>query len=160
MDPAGNVYDDTTNTMTVGAIDSCLTSQTANPAAHNHSAHLIMQNVEDLESFQVRLNYIGQMRPSAWNATPFTDSVHGGAVGFINLPLEAGSHRSVASTQLIPDAPPDGSNTPQTALVAAAYLGPQTFPVSPDTPSKLPVRLPATFDFAWREKAPGPLGTN
>src|SRR6476620_3817061 len=55
MVPSGNAYDDTTNTMTVGTIDNCLASPVANTATHTHAAQLIIQNVEDLVGWQVRL---------------------------------------------------------------------------------------------------------
>src|SRR6266545_2344223 len=71
MVTAGNTYCDGTgtdnlgnpcapnNSMTVGTIDNCLTSAVANTATHNHVAHLIIQNVEDVVGWQARLNYIG-----------------------------------------------------------------------------------------------------
>jgi Thrombospondin type 3 repeat len=139
MVTTGNTYDDATNTMTVGDIDPCLTSATANTGTHTHQAHLVVQNVEDLVAFQVRLNYIGdQMRPSTFNPTPFMDSNTGQSVGFINLPIDSvsGVHRGVTPAVTVPPAPVDGTRTPQTALVGAAYNGNQTFPVSPDTPPK------------------------
>ena len=65
MVTAGNAYDETTNSMVVGPIDNCL-AVPANTTTHTHSAQLVVQNVEDLVAFQVRLNYTGdQMRPSA-----------------------------------------------------------------------------------------------
>ncbi|TMG00968.1 MAG: hypothetical protein E6I03_10105, partial [Chloroflexi bacterium] len=125
--------------MAVGAIDSCLTSATANPNNHDHAAQFIVKNVEDLVAWQVRLNYIGdKMKPSVFNPTPFVDNINGGTVGFLNLPLEAGTHRIVTPSQSIPPAPADGTNTPQTALVGASYQGAPTFPGSPDTPAKSP----------------------
>jgi len=79
-----------TNHMTLGTIDNCLT--TAAPGAfatHNHIVHLVIQNVEDLVGWQVRLNYIGdKMRPSGFNAVPFMDTLTGGALGFATLPLD------------------------------------------------------------------------
>src|SRR5262245_60046620 len=63
----GTAYDDTTNTMTVGAIDNCLTSG-PNAGTHTHNSHLVVQNVEDLVAYQVRLNYIGdRMRPQSFS---------------------------------------------------------------------------------------------
>src|SRR6266545_5015126 len=138
MVTSGNAYDESVNSMAVGTVDSCLT--TAPPGStitHSHASHLIVQNVEDLVAFQVRLNYIGdKMKPSTFNPTPFSDNINGGNVGFINLPVNAGAHRTVTPSQSIPATPADGTNTPQTALVGASYQGPQTFAVSPDTPAK------------------------
>src|SRR2546428_8805556 len=61
MVTTGNSYSDPgsggTNSMTVGTIDSSLTS--GNPATHVHSVQLIVQNVEDLVGWQARANYIG-----------------------------------------------------------------------------------------------------
>src|SRR5207249_4005248 len=72
MDTTGNAYDDLTNTMTVGAIDFCLASATANAATHTHPVQLVMQNVEDLIGWQARLNYDGgAMRPNTVNFGPF-----------------------------------------------------------------------------------------
>src|SRR5437773_3009312 len=139
MVTTGNTYDENTNSMAVGAIDSCLTSATANPNNHDHAAQLIVKNVEDVVAWQVRLNYIGdKMKPSVFNPTPFVDNINGGTVGFLNLPLEAGTHRIVTPSQSIPPAPAAGTNTPQTALVGASYQGAPTFPGSPDTPAKSP----------------------
>jgi Thrombospondin type 3 repeat len=155
MVTAGNTYDENTNSMTVGAIDNCLTSVTANPATHTHPAQLIIQYVEDLVAFQVRLNYVGdQMRPSSWNPSPFTDNVNGGSVGFINMPLDAGSHRILTPTQTLPPAPPDGTNTAQTALLGAAYQGLETAPLSPDTPAKT-----VPDDNTYSAPSGGVLGT-
>src|SRR5438034_5952574 len=65
MVPTSNTYNDTTNTMSVGAIDNCLTSLTGNNSTHAHQAHLVVQDVEDLVGWQARLNYLGdQMRPN------------------------------------------------------------------------------------------------
>jgi Pretoxin HINT domain len=139
MVTTGNTYDDTTNTMALGPIESCLTSATANPNTHTHLAHLVIEDVEDLVGWQARLNYVGdRMRLSTFGPTPFTDNNTGQTVGFVNLPIDqtTGVHRSVIPASTIPTAPPDGTNTPQTALVGATYSGTQTFPVSPDTPRK------------------------
>jgi hypothetical protein len=139
MVTSGNAYDETTNTMTVGSIENCLTSATANPNTHTHPTHLVIQDVEDLVAFQVRLNYIGdKMRPLTFNSTPFTDNNTSQSVGFINLPIDqsSGVHRAVTPAVSIPTAPADDTNTPQTALVGAAYNETQDAPVSPDTPAK------------------------
>src|SRR5438034_448769 len=78
MTTTGNTYDENTNSMAVGAIDSCLTSATANPNNHDHAAQLIVKNVEDVVAWQVRLNYIGdKMKPSVFNPTPFVDNING-----------------------------------------------------------------------------------
>src|SRR5262245_59136294 len=78
MIAAGNSYADPglggADSMAVGAINNCLTSATGDVATHNHNSQLIIQNVEDLVGFQVRLNYIGdKMRPSVFHPTPFVD---------------------------------------------------------------------------------------
>src|SRR2546422_1269904 len=57
MVTTGTTYDDTTNTMTVGPIDSSFTG--SSNVTHNHVSHLVINNVEDLVGWQVRLNYIG-----------------------------------------------------------------------------------------------------
>ena len=133
MVPAGNAYDDATNTMRVGVIDNCLSSATAQTSTHTHSAQLVIQNVEDLIGWQARLNYVGdQMRPSTVNFAPFADNGTGQNVSFVNLPLDAGIHREMLSATSIPPAAPG----PQSALIGSVYLGEQTFAVSPDTPAK------------------------
>ncbi len=137
MDPTGNTYDSATNGMTVGTIDNCLTTAPANPATHTHTAHLIIQNVEDLVGWQARFNYIGdQMRVSNFSATPFTDTTTGDAVGFANLPIDSvtSTHRGVIPASNIPP----GAAGPQTALIGAVYNGSQDFAISPDTPAKAP----------------------
>jgi hypothetical protein len=142
MVTSGNTYDDSTNSMAVGSIESCLTSATANPTTHIHPAHLVIQNVEDLLAWQVRFNYIGdRMRPSTVNVAPFQDNNTGQSVSFLNLPIDpaSGLHRDVlASGGGAPAAPPDGTNTPQTHAVGATYIGRQDSIVSPDTPAKVP----------------------
>ena len=127
-----------TNHMTVGTVNNCLTQAApGNAVTHTHTTHLVIQNVEDLIAWQVRMNYIGdKMRPSTFNATPFTDTFTGDAVGFANLPIDGSNHRGVVPASAIPAAPADLTNTPQTALIGAVYNGAQTFPVSPDTPQK------------------------
>lgn len=94
MDLTGTVYADSTNTMEVAAIDRCLTSLLGSNAAHNHTAHLVIQNVEDLIGWQARLNYDGsKMRPLSINVTPFTDSNTGQNVGFLNQPVDQSLRR-------------------------------------------------------------------
>lgn len=137
----GNSYNESANTMAVGAIDSCLESATANTISHVHTIHIIIHDVEDLIGWQVRLNYVGdRMRPSSFDPTPFTDSIAGGTVGFVNLPIDPVSltHRVVSQASSIPSAPADGTNTSQTALLSASYIGDQGFAISPDTPPKSP----------------------
>src|SRR5439155_8139975 len=137
MITTGTTYDDTTNTMTVGATEN--TSSSATATTHLHSTHLVIKTVEDLVGWQVRLNYIGdRLRPQGSNPTPFTDNTTAQTVGFTNLPIDQSTfvHRDVTAAASIPAAPPDNTNTPQTALVGATYNGPQTFPISPDTPAK------------------------
>jgi hypothetical protein len=135
MVPAGNSYDDSTNTMTVGSIDNCLSSPTANPATHIHTAQFIVQSVEDLVGWQARMNYIGdQFRPNVVNFTPFVDNNTGQTVSFVNLPIDPSTllHRDVTTASSIPPSAPG----PQTALVGSVYIGAQNFPISPDTPAK------------------------
>src|SRR5438128_4283658 len=133
MVTTGNSYDDVTNTMTVGPIDYCLASATANPATHTHGVQLVIQNVEDLVGWQVRLNYDGgAMRPNTVNFAPFTDSNTAQNVSFGNLPLDGGVHRDLVTASSIPPAAPGA----QTGAFGATYNGAQTFPVSPDTPAK------------------------
>src|SRR5947208_1613665 len=142
MVPTGNAYDDTTNTMTVGTVDNCLASATT----HTHPAQVIIQNVEDLVGWQLRLNYVGdQMRPQIQQVTPFQDTMTGQSVGFTNLPVDTTSslHRDITAAQSIPPAPPDGTNTAQTALIGAVYNGASDFSISPDTPAKSPAENPA-----------------
>src|SRR5438552_8528193 len=138
MVPSDNTYDDTTNTMTVvfnPNTDFCLASPTANPATHLHQGHLIIQNVEDLVGWQVRLNYDGgKMRPQSQNVTPFTDNTTTQGVGFTNLPIDQVSslHRDITAAAAIP---PQASG-PQTALLGAVYNADANAAVSPDTPPK------------------------
>ena len=135
MDPAGNTYTDTTNRMDVGQIDKCLMTLLGNNASHNHVAHLVIQDVQNLVGWQARMNYDGgKMRPLNVNFSPFTDGNAGQGVSFLNLPLDGGSHRSIVPASSIP-APGSG---PQTALIGAVYLGGQNAAVSPDTPPKAP----------------------
>ena len=140
MMTAGNAYDETTNTMTVGTIDNCLASPTANTSTHTHSVHLLVENVEDLVGWQVRFNYIGdKMRISTINFAPFPDTTTGQQVGFTNIPIDSvnGLHRDLtAAGGTGPPAPPDGSNTRQTHLAGATYNGMHDFAPSPDTPAK------------------------
>src|SRR5262245_53316202 len=94
MVTTGNAYSDPglggDNSMAVGTIENCLNAASST-VTHNHAAQLIIQNVEDLVAYQARLNYIGdKLRPSVFNPTPFSDTLNGGSVGFINLPLDTG----------------------------------------------------------------------
>src|SRR5438132_1716639 len=137
MVTTGTTYDFRTNTMTMGTIDSA--SSSGSNATHIHATHLIVNNVEDLVGWQVRLNYVGdRMRPQSQNVAPFTDNTTAQQVGFINLPIDQSTriHRDTTTSASIPPAPPDGTNTAQTALIGATYIGPQNFAVSPDTPAK------------------------
>src|SRR5439155_18709023 len=52
-------------------------------------------------------------------------------------------HRAMTAAASIPPAPPDGTNTAQTALIGATYNGSQGFSISPDTPAKSPAEVPA-----------------
>src|SRR5438552_9505877 len=137
MVTTGTTYDDTTNTMTVGTIEN--TSSSALSSTHIHATHLVVMNVEDLVAWQVRLNYIGdRLRPQGQNTTPFTDNTTAQNVGFTNLPIDQSTfvHRDVTNAASIPPAPPDNSNTAQTALIGATYNGTEDFAVSPDSPAK------------------------
>jgi hypothetical protein len=139
---AGNIYDGSTNIMTVGATDPCLTTNApGNSATHLHTAHLAINDVEDLVGWSARFNYIGdKMRVASVDATPFWDVTLEQFVGFTNLPLDPITflHRGVTTSASIPAAPPDNTNTSQTASMGASYLGSRTFPISPDTPPKSP----------------------
>ena len=137
MVTTGTTYDDTTNTMTVGTIDNSSTGSQS--VTHTHAAHLVINNVEDLVGWQVRLNYIGdRLRPTSQNITPFMDNVNLQNVGFTNLPIDQSTslHRDVTAAASIPAAPPDNTNTAQTALVGATSNGTEDFAISPDTPAK------------------------
>ena len=143
MVTTGNTYDDTTNTMTLGTIENCLeTVAPGNNAVHTHTVHVVIQNVEDMIGWQARMNYDGgQMRPSTANFTPFTDNTTGQNISFNNLPIDTASsvHRDLSTAANIPAAAPGF----QFALIGAVYIGAQTFPVSPDTPAKVPAEVPA-----------------
>src|SRR6266545_8250469 len=133
MVTSSNSYDDSTNMMTVSAIDGCLTSDPGDNNTHMHVAHLIIQDVEDLAGWQARVNYDGgRMRPSTVNFMPFVDNTTGQNVSFLNLPLEARAHRGLITATNIP---PHLAG-PQTALLGSVYNGSQSFAVSPDTPAK------------------------
>jgi hypothetical protein len=96
---------------------------------------LIIQNVEDLVAWQARFNYLGdQMRPTSVNFAPFTDNTTGQNISFVNLPIDSTDliHRDLVTATSIPAAAPG----PQIAIIAASYLGTQTFPISPDSPAK------------------------
>jgi len=132
---SGNSYDDATNSMTVGSVDNCLTSATGNNAAHIHTLHVVVQNVEDLVGWQVRLNYLGdRFRPNTVNFIPFADTTTGQNISFVNLPIDQSSlvHRDLVSASSIPPA----ATGPQTAGFGSTYVGAQNFPISPDTPAK------------------------
>ena len=78
--------------MSAGSVDNCLaTWLPGNNAQHNHTAHLVIQNVEDLVGWQARLNYDGgKMRPATVNFSPFTDDTTGQNVSFVNFRLTEG----------------------------------------------------------------------
>src|SRR5438132_2776743 len=137
MDTNGTSYNDSTNMMTVGNIDP--TSSGSQNVTHIHQAHLVIKSVEDLVGWQVRLNYIGdRLRPQGQNITPFTDNNTLQNVGFTNLPIDQTTfvHRDATAAAGIPAAPPDNTNTAQTALIGATYNGTEDFAVSPDSPAK------------------------
>jgi hypothetical protein len=137
MVPSGNTYDDAMNTMTVGSIENCLTSATANPNTHIHTVHLVIENVNDLVGYQARLNFLGdQFRLNTVGFAPFTDNTTGQNVSFVNLPIDQTTavHRDLSFSSNIPP----GAPGPQTAIFGATYGGTQNFAVSPDTPPKSP----------------------
>ncbi len=138
MVTTGNTYDSTTNTMTVGGIEPCLsTDAPGDDNTHAHDVHIVIQNVEDLIGWQARLGYDGgKIRPLDVNFTPFVDSKTGQNISFVNLPLDplTGVHRELVSAS---DIPPPGPG-PQNALIGSAYIGDQSAAVSPDTPAKSP----------------------
>ena len=138
MITAGNTYDEASNTMVLGPIENCSTSAApGNNAQHNHIVHIVLQDVVDIIAWQARLNYDGgRMRPSAFNAAPFADSIRGQNLSFTNLPIDlaSGVHRDLIPAQSIPAAAPG----PQSALIGAVYNGHQTAEISPDTPAKAP----------------------
>src|SRR6266511_2840923 len=103
MDPSGNTYDG--STMTVGAVDNCLTATEGNNSQHVHTAHLVIQHVEDLVGWQARLHYDGaRMRPSTVNFTPFRDNLAGQDISFVNLPSDpvTSEHRDLITATDIP----------------------------------------------------------
>ena len=106
------------NSMTVGAIDQCVT-EPLNNAVHNRTEnHLIIQNVEDLAGWQVRLNYLAnRMRLNSFNSTPFTDTYSSQPVGFLNLPLDAETlaHRDMIAASRIDRYPETSVNVPSLA---------------------------------------------
>ena len=130
----GNGYDDATNTMTLGAIEDCLTTTPpGNSTAHFHSVHVVIQNVEDLVGWQVRINYLGDsVRPNSVNFVPFADNTAGQNISFVNLPIDQATlvHRDLVTASSIPPA----AAGPQTAAFGATYIGTQGFAISPDTP--------------------------
>jgi len=131
--PAG----ESNNSMTVGAVDSCFADAAGNNSQHTHLAHVIVQNVQDMIGWQVRLNYDGgKMRPNTVQFTPFSDSSTAQSISFVNLPIDSTSsiHRDLTSASNIPA----GSPGPQTAAFGSAYLLAPTFALSPDTPPKSP----------------------
>jgi hypothetical protein len=136
MVPVGNTYDDATNTMTVGTVDFCLeTAAPGDNTTHTHVAQVVVQNVEDMIGWQVRVNYDGgMMRPNTVNFLPFADTVNAQNISFVNLPIDSATfvHRDVTSAANIPAASPGA----QTAAFGSSYLQSQTAEVSPDTPPK------------------------
>jgi len=136
MDPAGNTYDAATNTMSVGTIDGCLASETANPGTHTHIIHVVIQNVEDLVGWQARLNFDpSAMKPVDVDFTPFVDTKTSQSISFINLPIEAATstHRDVLGAVT-----PSEFAIPGTTLLGSAYFLEQDATISPDTPAKNP----------------------
>ncbi len=125
MVTTGNGYDDSTNTMNVGATDQCLTTAApGNTATHTHNLHVVITNVEDLVGWQVRLNYIGdKMRPSTVNFVPFTDNTTSQGVSFNNLPIDQSTfvHRDLITAS---------------STFGASSIGTQDFAISSDTPAK------------------------
>jgi hypothetical protein len=157
MDPSTNTYTPSNSTiianrnrMDVGTTENCLSVEPGDPGLdigngyleHDHEAHLVIRNVEDLVGWQARLNFIGdKLRINAFNDKPFLDQTGNVPVGFTNLPkagVAASTHRGTVPADDIglSPVPPDGSNTPQTVLIGSVYNGAQNFPISPDTPPK------------------------
>jgi len=124
-----------TNAMNVGAVDDCLaTAAPGDNTEHTHVVHVIVQNVEDLVGWQMRVNYQGdKMRPSFVNFTPFSDPVYLQNISFVNLPVDPNLvHRDLVTATNIPPAAPG----PQEATFGSAYTGLNDRPLSPDTPAK------------------------
>jgi hypothetical protein len=138
MVTADDIYNESTNSMTIGSLDNCLTTAApGNNAEHTHIAYLVVQGVEDMIGWQARLNYDGgRMRPATVNTTPFSDTTRGQNVSFTNMPIDpaTGVHRDPINASTIPPAAPG----PQTAAMGAIYAGAQNAAISPDTPSKSP----------------------
>ena len=135
---ADDTYNEAANSMTIGSIDNCLTTDPpGNNDQHIHPAYLVLQGVEDMVGWQVRLNYDGgKMRPASMNTAPFMDSRTGQSVAFTNLPIDpaTGVHRDLINASHIPPAAPGD----QTAAIGALYSGTQTAQISPDSPPKNP----------------------
>jgi len=154
MVTAGNGYSDPgsggDNSMAVGAIDQCV-QEAGNNNAHNRTAHLIVQNVEDLAGVQARFNFdSSKAAVTNFISAPFQDTSTLQNVGFLNLPLDpalGNNHRDLTGAS-------DFSRT-NTALVSASYLGEQTFPISPDTPAK----SPTPDDTSYSAPSGGIVGT-
>src|SRR5437867_6920376 len=133
MVTTGNSYDDTTNTMTVGSTENCSTSATN--IQHQHSAHLVIKNVEDLIGWQARVNYLGdKMRPSTVNFAPFADTNLAQSIAFPNLAIDQSTfiHRDLVTASNIPAA----AASSQTAAFGSTYSGVQGYAISPDSPAK------------------------
>ena len=154
MVTSGNGYSDPgsggDNSMAVGAIDQCV-SEAANNNAHNRTAHLIVQNVEDLAGVQTRFNF-DSTKAAVTNfiSAPFQDSNTIQNVGFLNLPLDpalGNNHRDLTGASDL--------SRPNTALVSVSYLGDETFPMSPDTPPK----SPTPDDTSYSAPGGGIVGT-
>src|SRR6059036_481636 len=142
MSPGDNTYSDPglggTNTINVGPITNCLTTNApGNNLLHNHTIHVVVQNIVDMIGWQARLNYVGdQWRPNTVQFTPYSDSGTVQSISFVNLPIDSTTfvHRDLTSASQIPAQAPG----PQTAAFGSAYLGTQSFEVSADTPPKSP----------------------
>src|SRR5439155_19418674 len=76
---------------------------------------------------------------------PFSNTTTSPGLGFNNLTIDPTTslHRDLTAANSIPPAPPDGTNTAQTALIGGVYNGTTDFPISPDTPAKSPAEAPA-----------------
>src|SRR5437867_2229022 len=90
MDITGNTYSDPgaagDNSMAVGTIDNCITDNNS-VFPHNLTAHLIVQNVEDLAGVQTRVNFDSSTaRVTGFISAPFQDTSTFTNVGFLNLP--------------------------------------------------------------------------
>src|SRR5439155_26298226 len=109
--------------MTVGVINNSSTG--SSNVTHNHTVHLIVNNVEDIVGWQARANYIGdRLRCSLVSFVPFNDTFTGQNIGFANLPVDQASfvHRTVSEAGgSCPAPPPYITNTPQILVLCPTH---------------------------------------